>query len=209
MTDALREKLSKLYELVKRGATEGERDAAKRVLDKWLDKHNLQGIDLDSLDKPIRKFKYSSQLEMWLLGSIIKYFLSPTLLDDARRYLYKEKAIGLPLTHLDYITVECAYEYFRRHMRKQWKKTCEPELSKCRKVNIRNKRRGQLQIAFYSSYVIASNLYKEDLVEINGAELSKQELDDYRSMISVEGGEYNTQVQSAHMLNEATLMLEG
>jgi hypothetical protein len=206
MTSELREKLKRVYALVKQGATEGERDAAERVLNNLLKKYNLNGLDLESLEKPVRKFSYISNNEMILLTAIVRYFISVEKVNTGKRYLHNEKSIGFPLTDLEFITVECAYEYFRRHMKQQWKKVCEPELKKCRKTKTKNKRRAALQHIFINRYIIASKLYLEgDLSDVETT--SKHEYADRVKMQNVEGGNYNVQVQSAHALSQGTLQL--
>src|SRR5437868_13270397 len=100
------------------------------------------------------------------------------------------KQIKSSLVYLDWITIECAYEYFRRHMRKEWKRVVGPELRKCRKVKTRNKRRRELSEIFFSNYVIASNLYKpEELKKMEPG--SEKEMRDRIKLEAVEGGKYN------------------
>lgn len=41
MNQELKNKIAKIYELVNRGATDGERQAAKNQLDKLMKKYNL------------------------------------------------------------------------------------------------------------------------------------------------------------------------
>jgi hypothetical protein len=41
MTNEIRAKIAKVYELVNNGATEGERAAAKAAMDRFIDKYKL------------------------------------------------------------------------------------------------------------------------------------------------------------------------
>lgn len=204
MLDAnLKQRLSKVYELVKRGATEGERAAAQAALDKLLGKYNLTGIDLDSLDREIYKFKYSTTLEEWLLLRILKVMIDDDVARaSAVKQTYGVRQIRLHLRYLDYITVSCAYEYFRRHMKQQWNKLCAAELKKKRKAKTRNQRREELQSLFFDRYIIASKLYKEEeLTEVDLSQVSDRERRDRYNLEDIEGGAFATQVQSGHLLN--------
>ena len=132
MTPEIRRKLAKIYELVKRG-TDGEQAAAQAALDRMLDKYGLdkEGVNLDALDKEHYAFTYTSDLEHWLLLRIKFIFIG----DEGTGTGYRlHPRIILVLTYLDYVTVSCAYEYYRRHMKAEWKRLCAPELAKCRKA---------------------------------------------------------------------------
>jgi hypothetical protein len=198
MTPELREKLSKIYELVKRG-TDGEQAAAQAALDRMLDKYGLEGIDLESLDRSDYRFTYISNLEADLLTALYRYFID----GDARIVQYTDiKRIQISLRYLDYVTLNCAYEYFRRHMKAQWNKTCAPDLAKCRKAKNRNKRRLELQEVFFSTYILASKLYKPHQVKDRDLEsMSAAQLQNLMKVAGVEGGEYNRQVVGGLLLN--------
>lgn len=197
----LKNKLSKIYELVKRGGTEGEKIAAKKALDKLLEKHNLQGIDLDSLDKSIYNFKYKTQLDEWLLFRIVAMFAEDAGNLQATKHTYLKKEITLNLTYLDFIAVHASYEYFKRHMASQWKKVCALEVKRKRTSKSKNICRQQLQEPFFSRYVIKSGLYKEHEIEnVDLSSLSKKQLDARHKMLEVEGGKYNKQVTNGILL---------
>lgn len=201
MSPEIKAKLSKIYELVKRG-TEGEQKAAQAALDRMLSKYNLEDINLDSLELEMHKFKYSTWLEEQLMITIINYFL-PNAEEVYKRTAkhFAARNIRMELKYLDYVTISCAYEYFRRHMRAQWNKTCAPLLAKCRKAKTRNKLRKELQPLFLSRYIIASKLYHpEELKQIDFDSLSKAEQEQRLKMQKIEGGKYTTQVQTGHML---------
>lgn len=209
MTDEIKARIAKIYELVKRGASDGEKAAAGAALDRLMTKYNLSAADLESIDKKWYSFTYATDLEHHLLCRIITFFLedSEAVFNEAYRTTFDEKTltrckqIRLNLTYLDYVTVESAYEYFRRHMKAQWDATCAPVVKRCRKTKTRNKKRKELQQAFLTRYIIASKLIDPKYVtRIDPSELSMKELERLRALQGVQGGSYSTQVQSAHML---------
>jgi len=204
MDQQLRDKISKIYELVNRGATEGERAAAKNLLDKILAKHNLKDINLDQLDKSSRRFKYSNRMELVLITQLYQYFIGEIATANAKRYVGAGvREVSLNLNDQDYITIECAYEYFRRHMKLQWKKLCLEELKKCRKARTFVKRRKELQNLFIDQYIIASKLVEEQkLIAINIEELSRTELKDRQKLSGIQGGKYNQQLSNGLYLNQ-------
>lgn len=202
MTEQLRQKLAKVYELVKRGATEGEREAAKMALDKMLDKYNVDEFELAGINKTRHAFKYTSQLEIQLFSRLLATMISDS---EARSTLYRDlrkgKELSLELTYLDYITMQAAYEYFRRHMKAQWVKLCAAELKRKRKPKTRNARREQLQDLFFTQYAIASKLIEEKhLMSVSWSDMSEQEKKDYMSLEDIEGGAYNRQMTSGLLL---------
>lgn len=203
ITPELREKIAKVYELVNRGATAGERQAARNRLDKILSKYNLDGIDLDNLDLTSYFFKYTSQLENWLLQTLVYVFLPHIdMYKVARKQTYKMRQIRIELKQLDYITLECSYEYFRRHMKAEWKKVCMPQVKSCR-ASKRKLRRAKLQDLFFNEYSIKSQLYREgDLKTMDVDAMSVNEQYDRALLIkNVEGGKYNRQVSNGLILH--------
>lgn len=191
MTEQLKDKIAKIYELVNRGATEGEKAAAKNALDRVMRKYHIDEEQLKDLGSKQYVFKYTTQLELWLLNRILHLMID----DGIKKSIYRpwHKQFISTLSHEEWVVVECSYEYFRRHMKQQWKKLCGPELAKCRKAKTRNKRRLELYDFFFSQYCIKSKLYKEDeLYEIKPT--SQGEMRDRRMMNGVEGGNYNKQV---------------
>lgn len=196
INNELKSRLAKVYELVKRGGTEGEKAAAKNALDRMLEKYNLSGMDMDSLDKGVYRFKYASDLDHWLVLRIVTMFVSdPSVIDSARRSTRGVKEIVLQLTYLDFITVSASYGYFKRHMKAQWDKTCAPELARCRKIKTRNARRKELQHHFFNAYLIASKLYKDgELTSVPMSDMAEKKRRDRLKMREVEGGQYKKQV---------------
>ena len=193
MTQEVKNKIAKVYELVNRGEA-GEKEAAKKALDKLMKKYDLSDDDINSLKLSQYRFKYSNTLEMWLLSHIISYFLDDKEVSGFRRTLGVREVV-LSLEYLDYVIVSSAYEYFRRHMMDQYKKKVLPQVKRCRSIKTRNARRAELQRVFFSQYVIVSRLYRPDQIKtVPSSSLSEKERKQRASLEGVEGGQYNTQV---------------
>ncbi|AXG70448.1 hypothetical protein KORDIASMS9_02688 [Kordia sp. SMS9] len=194
MNDKVRAKIAKVYELAKRGEY-GEKEVAKKMLNKFIEKYNLNQQDIENIKKQEYRFKYTSKMEMWLITALVDYFIEDLNGVQMYRDTNGVKEIMIPLEYLDYVTVLSAYEYFRRHMRKQFEKACLLEIKRCRTRKTKNKRRAELQEIFFSKYIYASNLYKEHQIEqIDLSKVSKKELKDRLNLEAIEGGAYNTQV---------------
>lgn len=207
MNDQIKDRIAKIYELVKRGATEGEKGAAKEALDRLMSKYNLSEDELEGIDKKPYSFKYSTKLELMLFSQLTGFFLDESLLDDAYRTSYDAKSLSrckhvvINLTYLDYVTLESSYEYFRRHMRAQWNKTCAPIIKRCRLSSTRKRKRQELQPVFFKRYIIASELVdKSDLMPIDLSNMSKAEAERLLAVRGVEGGRYNKQMTGGKYL---------
>lgn len=209
MDNEIKDKLAKVKELVNRGATEGERAAAKKALEKLLKKYNLREDALNEIHLREYIFTYKNNLEVDLLGLLVQYFKYNNLFVDAYRTNQKVKNdkvvacknIVIKCTYLQYVVLESSYEYFRRHMNKQYKLHCLPLINKCRKDKTKRKRRKELSDIFFSKYVIASNLVeKKYILTIDTSDLSKKEYNDNLMMSKVEGGNYKTQMHTSHSL---------
>jgi hypothetical protein len=204
MTEEFRDKLKKIYELVNKGSTDGERAAAKQAIDRLLDKYNLTMEDLIDIDKKRYIAKYTSVLEFMLLLAILKIMTDDGFENTYRlTFNYKPvREVAMYLTYLDWVTVESAYEYFRRHMKAEWERLCLPQLKKCRKAKTRNKLRKELQLLFFDRYSIESRLYKEgSLVQISYSEMSQKEIGQRIKLVGVQGGNFNRQVTRGLYLN--------
>jgi hypothetical protein len=151
MTEALRNKLAKVYTLVKQGATEGEQDAAKKAMDRIIEKYKIDPSDLDQIDLKTYRFKYSTKLDFKLLERLM-YLFTPDALHHASYTTFQVREIIAKMNYMDWVTLESSYGYFRRHIKEQWNKTCAREVKRCRKAKTRNKRRLQLQEAFFERY---------------------------------------------------------
>jgi hypothetical protein len=201
ISEEIRLKLSKVYELVNNGATEGEKSAAKKALERILQKYNITEEQLADVSLKQCAFKYSSMLELYLVSRLIAFFF-PELYKQAARKTFGTRAVVLNMNHMDWVTLESAYEYFRRHMKKEWQRLCVPELNRCRKQNTRIKRKKELENLFFGQYIIASKLHKpEEVKKINSEELTEKEIRDRMKLNDLEGGSFNRQIHSNLLLN--------
>jgi predicted secreted protein len=200
MTEELRSKLAKVYALVKRGATEGEQDAAKKAMDRIIEKYKIDPSDLDQIELKIYRFKYSTKLDFKLLERLM-FIFTPGALLNCCYITFRVKEILAEMNYMDWVTLESSYEYYRRHMKEQWNKTCAKEVKRCRKTKTRNKRRLQLQEAFFKRYVIESKLYKEsEISKLDTSKMSHKEIMDLMMLRGVEGGTYNKQMTNGLMI---------
>lgn len=199
----IQEKLKKVYTLVKSGATKGEQEAAKGALDKLLKKYNLEGIDLDSLDKTEYAYTYTTLMERSLLFGIFRVLINHDFQKDKFiKDKSNSKTLYITLQYSDWVTTDCAYEYFRRHMKAQWEKFCKPEIAKKRTAKTKKARREELMPLFFEKYIYMSGLYKEgDYTDIEASSLSKKEIDDRNKLDGIEGGQYNRQVTNGLMID--------
>lgn len=206
MTDELRQRVAKVYELVNRGGTEGEKAAAKAALDRLMKRYNLSDEMLKDIEKREYRFKYSTDLEQWLFIQLVRFYLNNAddLLSEATRHTWGKREISIKLTYADWVTIECSYEYFRRHMKDQWNKTCAPIVAKCRKPKTRNRKRKQLQDVFFGQYVVKSKLYRDrkELSPIDFDLMTNSERSRYEALWGLEGGDYNKQMTSGLLLEE-------
>ncbi len=198
--ETIQDKLAKIYKLVQQGATEGERAAAKKALDRIMKKYNLDPEMLKTLELKERIFKYVSTNERVLLTMIIRFMVADkvqlTWITDLRQ-------IRCQLKYEDWVTVEASYEYFRRHMLTQWKKLVKPRLFVCRKAKTKRKLRVILDDVFVEQYIIKSGLIPKELVSsVDPSELTKKEKEALWDMQGLEGGQYNKQVVGGLLLTE-------
>lgn len=200
MNDTQREKIAKVYELVNRGV-DGKKKAARNALDRLIAKYNLSDTDIENINKKEYRFKYQTELDLMLFQQLLVYFLdgkSGTIYKDT----YGVKEVFIALEYLDFITISCSYEYFRRHMKKQYKKAVLPQVKRCRTSKTKNKRRQELYPIFFSKYILKSGIYKKDQVsKVDTSKMSGKEVADRISM-QVEGGSYNKQVSNGLYLGQ-------
>lgn len=201
MSPEAKDRIAKVYALVKAGATEGEKQAAEKALHRLMKKFNINPEELDSIHKSEIRLKYTSDMELWLLGRLIKCLLNDSTAKGTRYVGSRKKEVVFMLDYLDRVTLEASYEYFRRHMKEQWKISCAIEVKRCRKAKTRNKRRAELQNLFFNSYCIASKLYQiEELVTVDTESLSQKERSDREKLKGVQGGQYRKQVNNGLLL---------
>jgi len=198
MTDQLRVKIQKIYALIERGATEGEKQAARKALERIVKVHNLDMKDIDPNALKLYSFTYATILETWLFMQIWRIFLEKNngqkiSKDPSDRRLY------INVTYEDYVLMDCAYEYFRRHMKGQYNKIVIPELKKKRKSKTRAKRRKELSELFFLKYGQRSNLFLPgDLVDVTITD--QKEIQDREKMNGIEGGAFKKQVVTNNLL---------
>jgi hypothetical protein len=198
MNRELRNKLQKVYALVEQGATEGERQAARTQLEKMLKKYNISDDRLSCIEKDDYSFTYTSYNEIRLLQQIAKVIGGL----DVTWYRYtSSRAMEAYMTYMEFITIQCAYEYFRRHMKQEWQSACAKILKRCRSVKTRNEKRKLLQISFLSEYLLLSNLYTEsDLNTSVDSKLTQKQRDAMNLVNGVNGGTYNKQMTNGLLL---------
>lgn len=193
MTDEIKNKIAKVYELVKRGE-QGERQAAEKALDRLLKKYNLSAEEIAKIHLKMYKFKYTSDLDKMLLCQLLTYFFEGKY-KKYTLYTGDVREIGIEMEYLDYVQIECAYEYFKRHMNQQWREFALPLVKKKRTTKTKNKRRKELQDVFFSKYIISSKIYLERQVG-DGSNYTQKELEDLYALSGVQGGKFNQQVST-------------
>ena len=191
MNDKVTEKITKVYELVKRGVA-GERQSAEKMLKKLLEKYNISEAELNSIDEKEYYFKYASNLDEWLLIQLIEYFFKEK---NYKLYRIKNsgvKEIAIQMPYLDWVTLDSAYGYFKSHLNQQWRKHGLPVVNRCRTTKTKNKRREAMQKTFFNLYIIRSGIYHPE--QKNSKSLTEEEIKRLTMLYGVEGGKYNQQV---------------
>ncbi len=198
----VKRQIASLMALAERGSTPGERKAAKKAMERLISKYQLDVSTLDEITREHCTFSWTSQLEIHLFAYICAYFLEREDYHIEQRNwknvggeLYHARVLSIQLDQLERVTIECAYEYFRRHMKQEYRKLVTPQLNRCRKQKTRKAKKAQLDPVFFEQYIIASNLVRLDnLKKTDFDAMSKAELQQLVSMLGIEGGEFNRQV---------------
>ena len=191
INDKVKEKLTKVYELVKRGVA-GEQQSAEKTLKKLLEKYNISEAELNSIDEKKYYFKYASNLDEWLLIQLIEYFFKEK---EYKLYRVKNrgvKEITIQMPYLDWVTLDSAYGYFKPHLNQQWRKHGLPVVNRCRTTKTKNKRREEMQETFFKLYVARSGIYRPE--QKISKSLTEEEIKRLTMLYGVEGGKYNQQV---------------
>ena len=191
MNDKIKEKITKVYELVKRGIA-GEQQSAEKMLKKLLEKYNISEDELNSIDEKKYYFKYASNLDEWLLIQLIEYFFKEKKYKIYRIKDSGVKEIAIQMPYLDWVTLDSAYGYFKPHLNQQWRKHGLPVVNRCRTTKTKNKRREAMQETFFSLYVIRSGIYRPE--QKNSKSLTEEGIKRYSILYGVEGGKYTQQV---------------
>ncbi|GEP52352.1 hypothetical protein FNO01nite_30240 [Flavobacterium noncentrifugens] len=201
MTEETRLKIAKVYELVNRGEA-GEKEAAKRALDRLMKRYNIDDSEIERIKEKTYSFKYSLEIDKSLFLELYDFFFPGK---EFKPWLstFGCREIQMKFEYLDYVLFSCAFEYFKQHMNKEYKKIVLPQLKRCRSAKTRNARRAELQQLFFGRYIIASKLYRpEDLTTIDLSKLTQKELADRAKMRGIEGGEYKTQLSTGLYLGD-------
>lgn len=198
MNEEIKQRIAKVYALVQQG-TAGEQAAAKLALDKMMKKYNLDETDVRTIGLRDYTFKYSTELEINLFIRIWIVLLGKPASEKVYKDNWRGRNLVVKLAYEDWVLLDCAYEYFRRHMKGEYKKTVLPEVRKCRTDKTKAKRREELSEYFFSRYIIASGLYKPtELVDVG--RMSKKEMRDRSRMRNIEGGNFKKQVVGNNLL---------
>lgn len=201
ITPEIKQKLSKVYALVNRGSTEGEKAAAQKALEKMLEKYQLEGIDLEELARNRYHFTYTTNMEIKLMEAILNVLIEDN--NWGKDASYGRNRLNVSLTYLDYVTVSAAYGYFRKHMKAEWNKVCAKQIKRCRTAKTRNAKRAELQAEFLIRYKYHSGLYRPGEIkckEVDPETLSAAEIKRRLAMAGIEGGQYTTQVTNGLLL---------
>ena len=191
INDKVKEKITKVYELVKRGVA-GERQSAEKMLKKLLEKYNISEAELNSIDEKNYYFKYASNLDEWLLIQLIEYFFKEKNYKLYRIKYSGVKEIAIQMPYLDWVTLDSAYGYFKPHLNQQWRKHGLPVVNRCRTTKTKNKRREAMQKTFFNLYIIRSGIYRPE--QKNSKSVTEEEIKRLTMLYGVEGGKYNQQV---------------
>ena len=191
MNEKVKDKIAKVYELVKRGVA-GEQESAEKMLNKLLEKYNISENELNSINEKEYYFKYASNLDEWLLIQLIEYFFKEK---NYKLYRIKNsgvKEIAIQMPYLDWVTLDSAYGYFKPHLNQQWRKHGLPVVNRCRTTKTKNKRREEMQETFFKLYVARSGIYRPE--QKISKSLTEEEIKRLTMLYGVEGGKYNQQV---------------
>lgn len=126
MDSKLAERILKVKALADKGATKGEKDAAKNLLGKLLKKYNITLEDLASSEIEVYTFKYSSNDECQILINIsckVRNSHDPiTYSYHNKKTGYKVQKIGFELTKEQYIEMRELADHLLPLYRKELKK---------------------------------------------------------------------------------------
>ncbi|WP_020403764.1 hypothetical protein [Gracilimonas tropica] len=208
-TDQIQKRFASLIRLAERGATEGEKAAARKAMERLQMKYDFDSLNLDELLRSEYCFTWTSNIEIKLFIVLCKYFLNrEDFIVEKRNWreengeLYEARELAIKLDQMEYITIECAYEYFRRHMNSEWKRLIIPKLNRCRKARTRKAKKETLEPLFFEQYIIRSQLVNpEHLTELDPEEMSQQEIENRAAMTGMQGGAFNRQVGTGLYLN--------
>lgn len=197
MNSKLLLKIEKIKALIKQGVG-GESVAAREALNRLIEKHNLDPAVVEDQEY---RFKYSTNLELMLIVQINKCLFGDRI--NLMKDTWHKREVVSVMEYTDYVAMDCSYEYFRRHMKQQWNEHCLPLIRRKRTAKTKNLLRDQLQVVFFSKYIIESKLYLENqLTKIDHSKLSKNEIEAQVAVHGVQGGKYNKQINHGLFLEQ-------
>lgn len=147
MNSKLLLKIEKIKALIEQGVG-GESAAAQNALNRLIEKHNLDPAVVEDQEY---RFKYSTDLELRLIVQINKCLFGDRI--NLMKDTWRKREIVAEMEYTDYVAMDCAYEYFRRHMKQQWNQHCLPLIQRKRTTRTKNLLRTKLQEAFFSKYL--------------------------------------------------------
>lgn len=200
MDNAIKSKIEKIYALVNHGI-EGEKEAAKKALDRLMKKYNIDEEYVKTIHIKLYYFTYSHELDKSLFQRLIEHLLKK----DLQLYISTlgQRAVGAKLEYMDWVTLECAYDYFKKHMKTEYKRLVTPQLNRCRTAKSKRSKKVILDSIFFSNYVIASKLYEDhELTSLNHSKMTQEQRKQRASLTGVQGGTYNQQVSTGLYLEQ-------
>jgi hypothetical protein len=114
--ETIKEKLRRVYELSERGV-EGERETAKRTLERLLQKHNLSLEELVSEEKEPVLFQYANKWEETLLIQILGMVMGVRQVPTWKPPRTRNKRIAL-LTKAQAIDAQTYYDHYRKALKR-------------------------------------------------------------------------------------------
>lgn len=112
------ERLRKIQALALSGI-DGEKAAAKEMLDKMCKKYGVSPEELVTNEKKFYAFSYRNKVERQLLIQVIAYIVR---LDQVTCMQYKhQKKVEVECTHAQYLDIEDCYRFYRKEYKIAWK----------------------------------------------------------------------------------------
>lgn len=201
------DKLTKINELINRGATNGEKSAAKAAFAKLIEKYNISDEELKTFLPSDYVFKFSNRAEETLLYHISAYVLDIWTKQLKLGWNGVQRNVTIKnLTKLQFIEITAMYEYFRRHMKSEYKKVVSDAVSEAKRLEwsgyrigpkqkpIRvSKERWKAQTLFISKYLKISGIARWDPASET---TSISSITDTSLLNTIEGGQYFQQINT-------------
>lgn len=192
----LNDKIRKVKALIERGATDGEKAAARKALERLSKAHNF-AIEQDGSVMNTYKFFYTMVIDMELADRIIIYFDLDVI--PKGRYTRPTRSFFIRMDIDDHVIFDCAYGYFKPHMAAQWRKNVTPILKRCRTAKSRKARQERIERRFMAQYLLKSGLITNKDLTFDAP--SSKELNEVKALRGIEGGNYNQQLNTGLYLD--------